>query len=392
MVSKSKKTANKNKLWLITNGRPSETIPNDFNGLKISGSFREYLISDFARYLLYPGPITIEDRLVGANIRQRKPAARALADYFLKRFKMTDTDETDELHEYIMADTTSERMEFNDNELNIHFNKITSLLRPYNPLIKHLARLEPGKISDITGICEDIAGNRYRLDLHGDVKDKMSYILAHLSSNVKITLKRAHISEGLFELRAFDFKSFVPSSSSRLLSFQSNGDHTYAVAGTHEKPGFIVEDPRVVSYLHLLEQSIITNPELSHSLDLCLNGDAEPFKLYFSNRLEFAYSNNHLPRIFRKEFDVNNMGSDEKERLATILNSQQNVVSFNYVPTSSSGDDKMFTNISVMHDFRALEPIRKNLPRLYSEINERVHISEAGALYLLDAIGGTRNG
>ena len=56
---------------------------------------------------------------------------------------------------------------------------------------------------------------------------------------------------------------------------------------------------------------------------------------------------------------------------------------------SDEQDDRMFTHISVLHDVRALEPLRKNLPLVYSELEKRAILTEAGKFYLLDSINGT---
>jgi hypothetical protein len=66
-------------------------------------------------------------------------------------------------------------------------------------------------------------------------------------------------------------------------------------------------------------------------------------------------------------------------------------VSLNYVLQTDYQDDRMLTNISVLHDFRALEPLRKNLPNVYSAMLKQAFISEAGRYYLLDTINGYSN-
>ena len=63
-------------------------------------------------------------------------------------------------------------------------------------------------------------------------------------------------------------------------------------------------------------------------------------------------------------------------------------ISFNYVPQSGGDDDQMRTLISVLHDLRALDMLRKNLPQVYDEISKNVIESEAGKFYLLDSIEG----
>jgi len=64
---------------------------------------------------------------------------------------------------------------------------------------------------------------------------------------------------------------------------------------------------------------------------------------------------------------------------------------FNYVPVTRTGEKKLLTNVSVMHDVRALEPLKEDLPELYSMINKMASISEAGKYYLLDSIRGYGN-
>ena len=70
----------------------------------------------------------------------------------------------------------------------------------------------------------------------------------------------------------------------------------------------------------------------------------------------------------------------------------QRVILFNYVPHTETGEERLYTNISIMHDFRALEPLKKQLPQLYSTINKMAPVSEAGKFYLLDSMRGYGNG
>ena len=58
---------------------------------------------------------------------------------------------------------------------------------------------------------------------------------------------------------------------------------------------------------------------------------------------------------------------------------------------SESGREKLCTNISIMHDLRALDPIKQMVPQVYAEIRKRAYPSEAGRFYLLDAIKGYPN-
>ena len=143
--------------------------------------------------------------------------------------------------------------------------------------------------------------------------------------------------------------------------------------------------------MHLLQQSISTNPKLNESFRLCMEDDARPVKLFFNKGLEVAYSKIHLPETYRAVFKMCNMGLNERDTVVNSLNHRQFGILFNYVPKSSFGEERLFSNLSVMHDFRALEPVKDHLPQLYSEINKRVLVSEAGSYYLLDSLGGYKD-
>ena len=73
------------------------------------------------------------------------------------------------------------------------------------------------------------------------------------------------------------------------------------------------------------------------------------------------------------------------------LNQMQLGIAFNYLSDTDSSDPKVFTHISVMHNVRALDPIRDKLPELFSKINQRILASDHRRFYLLDAIGGCLN-
>jgi hypothetical protein len=66
----------------------------------------------------------------------------------------------------------------------------------------------------------------------------------------------------------------------------------------------------------------------------------------------------------------------------------QTAVSLSYLPANEVGDGKLFTQMSILHDLRALEPLRKSLPALYAEMSKRAFTAEAGRFYLLDSITG----
>jgi hypothetical protein len=82
---------------------------------------------------------------------------------------------------------------------------------------------------------------------------------------------------------------------------------------------------------------------------------------------------------------------NKKNLIQPILNYLQIGISLSYFLLSDGHRDRMHTDISVLHDLRALEPLRKNLPHVYSEVVKRAMISEAGRFYLLDSINGYSN-
>ena len=143
--------------------------------------------------------------------------------------------------------------------------------------------------------------------------------------------------------------------------------------------------------MHLLEQTINTDTKLYDSLNQCIQGKAKPLKLFFNKQFEMAYTRGHLPQIYSEVFKTYDMGLNDKDVIVNSVNNLQLGISFNYLPQTKSGGEKLFTNLSIMHDYRALDPLKEELPQVYSEINKRVSISEAGRFYLLDSLGGYRN-
>ena len=97
------------------------------------------------------------------------------------------------------------------------------------------------------------------------------------------------------------------------------------------------------------------------------------------------------PDPSRKIFEHYNVSSNIRENVTQILNNNQQVVSFNYIPRSRTGNEKLFTNISVMHNLKALDPIKSHFPEFYSEIHKIASVTEVGNYYLLDSMKGYKN-
>ncbi|MFA6008562.1 MAG: hypothetical protein WC799_01165 [Desulfobacteraceae bacterium] len=392
MVTKSTNNG-RGSVWIISESKTSAFNLNSIGESNISGPVKEYKISELALYLLNPDPIVIQDKLVGCYITYKKSGFNKFKNAVLAPFttKKDDNQKKDPMtREYVSA-LHMKTYTFRDQNFENHFKRIYKALRPYDSLLRIISTMDDSKIQDITGICEDIAGNRYKLDLTGTVRDKLNYMTTYLLTPVKITMKRAYLTKGLFELRGYKFETFNPENSYRLIRFYQNGKTAFCVLGSGEKKGFFVEDSKLVYWLQLLEQSLRTNDKLAESVNHCVKGEARPFKLFFTRQLEFSYSQNHLPQIFRNNYDVSRMAPEDKNAIAETLNNQQRVISFNYIPHSNTGEEKMYTNISVMHDFKALEPLKDHFPNLYNEISENAPASDAGKFYLLDAIKGCQD-
>ncbi|HDH13698.1 MAG TPA: hypothetical protein ENG83_16135 [Nitrospirae bacterium] len=380
-------------IWIISGGRPVNLDLSNICEEPVSGPVIEYEISELARYLLNPNPISLEEKIIGCKVYYSKPHSGKIRHLIRKIMRKSNgSTETDNpLVEEIISASKISAPAFKDKGLNAHFMKINELLRPYDPVHKKLAGLDTGKIDDIKAVCEDIGRNRYRLNLKGSINEKIDFVGNSLSKKTKVIFNKAYLLNGLFEMRGFNFVAFNANKSYRLIKFTLNDQTEYCVLNAGHELEYRIYDSMPVNYMHLFEQSVKTDPRLREALTLCIKGEATPLKLFFSKHPEKSYSENRLPLIYREVFSAYNISSSEKVTLANALNDFQSIVFFNYIPDSGIGKKKLFTNISVMHDCRALEPIKSRLPEVYSEINKKASVCDAGKLYLLDSLRGYQN-
>lgn len=388
--NKGKEKPSPNGLWVITKGKYVDLdIRGICDGVQ-KRPVREYNISDLARYMLNSNPIEVEKKLIGCEVHYHQPGSNKIKEKirqmlpkklhgFLKG-KKTSPD-------VIVSDCKTKKPIMKDRYLESHFKKAHELLRPYDPTFERLSRLDSGRISDVTGICEDIDGVRSALNLLGSIEEKIDYMLNFIIKDVRVIIEKAHVAEGLFEMRGFDFQSYDPGNSYRLVRFLQNGETKSCVLTPDNRVEYWIEDIRLVDCMHLLEQAIQMNWIFHDSMEQCIKGKAKPYKIFFNKQLEIDYSNASLPEVYKGVFETYNMGSYEKESLVNSLKNLQLGISFNYVP-HDSGEENMYTNISVMHDFRALEPIKDDLPQLYMEISKKASVSEVGRFYFMDSIRG----
>jgi hypothetical protein len=213
----------------------------------------------------------------------------------------------------------------------------------------------------------------------------------YISKDVGVLLRKAYIGDGLFEMRGFDFASYDSDRAHRLIVYRQNGKPKCCVLNSKNAVEYSLDDVHLLKFILLLQQALVDDLKLKDAFDFCINGKAQPVKLFFNRQLEVDYSKSHFPPIYRDILKNKKTNSNQQNMIRPALNYMQIGISFNYVPQPVGAADNMVTLISVLHDLRALELLRKNLPQVYNEIEKRVGVSEAGRFYLLDSIEGINN-
>ena len=385
---------NYNNIWIISEGRISDLDLDRVVEDDAVGPCKEYEISDIGRYLLNPNTIEIKKKLIGCEIHYKlgplKKLRKALSEILpgsTQRLKKNPLFSP----EVIVSRYKLQIPPLKDSHLESHLNQIVDQLRGYDSITKKLIELDPRKLLQIVGICEDVGGNYSYLKLQGSIEEKIKYLGNFISKDVGVILNKAYISDGLFELRGYDFLSYDPTKKFKLITYNTGGDQKACVLSPDNTIDFYIADGRLLKHMHLLEQSLKSNPSLNEAFSLCLEGQATPVKLFFNKKLEIDYSKAAFPEIYQDVFKTLNVELTKKNLVQPILNHLQIGISLSYVLLSECRQDKMHTDISVLHDLRALEPLRKNLPHVYSAVVKRAMISEAGRFYLLDTINGYSN-
>ncbi len=382
---------NNSKVWIISQGRFSDIDLDRMVEGDVTGPCKEYKISDIGRYLLNPNSIEIKKKLIGGEIHYKQGPIKQIRKAFYKilpgaskRLKKNPMLSP----EVIVSRYKLQIPPMKDSDLESHLNQIVEQLRPYDSVANKLVQLDPSKIFQIAGICEDVGGNYSYLKLQGSIEEKIKYLGDFISKGVAVILNKAYIADGLFELRGYDFLSYDPAKTFKLITYNSGGDQKACVLTENNKIDFYLKDCHLLKHMHLFEQSLKSNPSLSRVFNLCREGLATPIKLFFNKKLEIDYSKAALPEIYQDVFKTLNLELNKKNLVQPILNHLQIGISLSYILLSDCQQDRMHTDISVLHDLRALEPLRKNLPHVYSAVVKRAMISEAGRFYLLDSING----
>ncbi len=377
-------------VWIITPGTYTD-FDVDALGIKAKPKrVMEYGLSDIGRYLIQPGSIEVENQLVGCEC-DWGPAGGGRVRHALGRlFKRpgSDPDDAASGKRTYLARNAVKIPILKDRQLAGHVEHLRSMLQPLDPVFQEIADLDPQKTADIRGICQDEAGHRTLLTLKGDLEGKRRYVLDNLLKPVRTTLASVHIADGLFEMRAWRSSLFKGQRRHRLLRFHVDGKFFACLLNANNRMAFWINEIKNLHRMVLLQQALDTSPPLSEAFNLCLADKARPMRLMFNPHLDIDYTRNRVPQVYKDLFATLDLDVDVRRSVIRSLNHHQLGVSFSYITQEGFGDPLPITNISVMHDLKALEPLRTGAPQVFAAINQRATVSEAGKYYLLENIRG----
>ncbi len=391
MRDDNKNLISKDNIWIISMGKPV-----DLQALMVCdgyhpGSASEYKISDLARYMLNPNQVEVNKKLVGCEIHYNKSALAKLTEKFrpvLPKKLYGSLLENYIPHEKLTTDLEYNICSLKDRNLRAHVENIYRQLATYDPIIKRLSKLNVSRISEIKGICEDVSDERSRLKLNGTLSEKIEYVKDNLAQNVKGTIAKACIGEGLFEMRGFDFKSFDHKKSHRLIKYMQNDETKAMVLSPDNKVEFVIEDMQLFNYMTLLELAIKKNASFNASLRQCMEGDATPLLIAINKKMNMGYSGANPPKVYKEIFESCRFAQADIDAVMESLKNKQSGVAFNYISQLNPSKKRFAACITVMHSVRALDHIKDIYPTLYSEIEKLSSLSSIGKLYSLDYIEG----
>lgn len=380
--------------WIISEGRKSQFDLSAIDGGKVNENVREYQISDIAYYLMNPQPIEIEKKLIGCEIHYPQRTTTKIVEK-LKRLLPRRLRRTWNIHlippEVLVSHCKICIPPLKDKTLENHLLSIYESLRAYDAVARRLTQLDPHQIAHVIGICKDLGGSLTYLKLQGSIEDKVKYVQNYISKDVGVLLRKAYIGDGLFEMRGFNFSTYRSDNTHRLIVFERNGKSQCCVLNSNNAVEFRLDSDDLLKYMFLLQQALADDIKLLNAFDNCIRKQAKPVKLFFNQKLEVNYARSPFPKIYRDILNANKIDTNQRNLIRPALNYMQIGISFNFIPQYAGFEENMTTLISVLHDLRALEMLRKKLPQVHNEIQNRVKGSEAGMFYLLDSIEGLSN-
>jgi hypothetical protein len=381
--------AGQEQVWVVSPPRVARFAINHPDMDPAPTTAREYRISSLGRYLISPAALNIRRRLTGCEIHWLVSRTsrwlfpfRRLARKKAARSRPPST---------LIMDFCSPAASPFDTGLKRHIDHLYDSLRPFDSFYQRLDGIDPDQVQRVNGVCEDDSGFRAPVTIDGSPGHQLDYIRQHAGREIEVRLKRAQITDGLFEMKGFDFISFDPRNAHRLIRFVHDGRPRACVLNADHTIDFWLDDVKLVNYLQLFEYCIQHNPPLRESLHQCIQGRASALRLMFNPRLAIDYSRAPLPAVFQEAFGRTRLAEPHDRLIKENLNQYQVAVSFNAMALQESGRSELCTHISVLQDLRALEPIKDRLPELFAEMDKRAAQSEEGKFYLLESIHGERH-
>ena len=376
------------KLWVVSPPRVAR-FAIDFPGMeKGPTTAREYRISAIGHYLVSPASLDVSRRLAGCEIHWKVSRLSRWLSSLRRLAGKKGAGRKPFLA--LMMDFPKPATSPFATDLKLHIDRLYDGLRPFDSFFQALEAVDPGRVSRVAGICEDDAGLRAPVTLDGPARQQLDFIHRHAGRKIDVRLKRAHIADGLFEMKGFDFINFDPDIAYRLIRFVHDGRPKACVLNEDHSIAFWLQDVKLIGYLQLFEHCIQHNPPLRESLNHCIQGRAAALRLMFNPHLEVDYSSAPLPAVFQEAIGRIHMADPQDLLIKRNLNQYQVGVSFNTMALQESGRSELRTHISILQDLRALEPIKDQLPELFAEMAKRSAQSEEGNFYLLESISGAR--
>jgi hypothetical protein len=377
--------------WIISAGAP---IDIDLAAIGINAKPKRvmaYRLSDIGRYLISPGSVEVENRLIGCEC-DLKPTGwhriRMAASRLNPLRSKQDIRPDPDARKVFLARYDMRVPPLQDRQLARHVDRMRRMLQPLDPVVQEIAAMTIDRLEDIRGVCEDEGGHRTLLKIGGDMDAKRRYVIDNMFGCVKITLPQVRIADGLYEMRGLKPDGYRAERQHRLLRFHVNGRFFACLLTPEDNVAFWLDDVRHLRHLILLQQALETNGELKACLETCLKGEARALRLMLTPEMDIDYSRNRTPPVYQALFDTLHLDAAQQQDVIRSLRSHKIGVSFSYVSLETFGDPRPTTSISVLHDVKALEVVRQDVPYLYAEISRKATRTEAGNYYLLESIKG----
>lgn len=377
------------KLWVVSPPRTAR-FAIDFPGMeKVPTTVREYRISAIGHYLVSPAALDVRRRLAGCEIHWRASRMSRWLSPLRRLAKKKRAGQQPPLS-LVMNFPNPAASPF-DTHLKRHIDHLYDNLRPFDSFYQTLEGIDPGRVDQVAGICEDDTGMRAAVTLSGAPWQQLDFVRRNAGREIDVRLERAEFADGLFEMKGFDFINFNPRIAYRLIRFEHDGRPKACVLNENHTIAFWLDDVKLVNYLQLFEYCIQQNHPLRESLIQCIQGKAAALRLMFTPRLEIDYSRAPLPAVFQEAIGRTHLADPQDLLIKQNLNQYQMGVSFNTMALQESGRSELCTHISILQDLRALEPIKDRIPDLFAKMARRAAQSEEGRFYLLESICGARH-